>query len=324
MRISLKITAATLLFSCAVGSAPAVAGAKGNCGGTGETCGSYTQDVNGVYGNTVSRNGDLHFQSGTAGTLLTVTSTGGVGVGTTSPATKLQINGTALIGNGGETCSATYAGGVRYNSGSAHMEYCNGLAWLPFNVSGAPAGSGYFVVTQTTYTGNLGGLAGANSACLTELTTKTTWWGYSSANAAGLLVSGHVKGFLCDGTTCNNPNASTKYYFANVADPGAGGGYFTTDGSGLGPNDSQAWGYAAEMSRNTGAVGGYVFTGRGVSSATQWASTSNSANCLAWTSSSYSDYGEAGYPTTVGNGTRWAGTAAACGYAANLYCLVNP
>src|SRR5258707_9791 len=145
----------------------------------------------------------------------------------------------------GSSCSGVTAGTVRYNTTLSAMEFCNGSVWtiiVQTQAGGitAPAGSGYFVLTNTTYDGNLGGLAGANSKCLTELTTNTAWAGYSSANSNGQLVSSKVFAFLGTGSsgTTQNLLPLTTYYFASVGNAGAGGASFVTDSSGLGPGDT--------------------------------------------------------------------------------------
>jgi hypothetical protein len=76
-----------------------------------------------------------------------------------------------------DTCAAAKAGQIQW-TGTA-LQYCNGSTWTPFKPSGGSPGSGYFVLTKTTYTGNMGGLAGANANCLTDLTTNTGWFGYT-------------------------------------------------------------------------------------------------------------------------------------------------
>ena len=145
------------------------------------------------------------------------------------------------------TCSNP-AGNERdfiYNQDYHVYQFCNGTRWV---MAGIPTDQfattltttgpyGYFVMSNGTWNGNLGDLSGADSKCLTDLTTNTGWKGYSDANVRGLLTSGNVHAFLCNGSTCNNLNASASYLFADANNSGNGGASFTTDGSGVGPND---------------------------------------------------------------------------------------
>ena len=134
------------------------------------------------------------------------------------PAYTFQ-SGAASIGS---SCAGTTAGTVRYNTTLQNTEFCDGTTWtLPVKTQrGTSTGTGYFVMSHDTWTGNLkgaaaSGIAGADAKCLSDLTTYTSWMGYSDANSRGLLDSTHVKAFVCvSGPTCNNPTASTTYYFA--------------------------------------------------------------------------------------------------------------
>jgi hypothetical protein len=174
-----------------------------------------------------------------------------------------------------------------------------------------------------------GGLALANKLCLKDLTTNTGWFGYAQANAAGLLTSAHITAFLCDGTTCQNPDASKTYYFGDSFDSSEGGGSFTTDGSGLGPNDSINWWRADHIGFMEYLFSGsqFYWTGRGTGTATKWASTSAASNtCSGWTSTSGN--GEVG-SMLVGGTSRWAEGTEACNsntgpFVYPLLCLVNP
>src|SRR5262245_21585528 len=101
------------------------------------------------------------------------------------------------------TCSnpTRNEGDIIYNADYHTYQFCNGTSSIGFGggmnctttVTGysptTPSGTGYFVLTNTTYNGNLGGFVGADALCLTELTTNTNWRGYATANANGQLVA---------------------------------------------------------------------------------------------------------------------------------------
>ncbi|MBT4761910.1 MAG: DUF1566 domain-containing protein [Bdellovibrionaceae bacterium] len=56
---------------------------------------------------------------------------GNVGVGVAvAPVTKLEVNGTLKVGDGGETCDASKKGSIRYNNTSSVLEYCNSSVWV--------------------------------------------------------------------------------------------------------------------------------------------------------------------------------------------------
>ncbi len=70
----------------------------------------------------------------TSGTAISYDS-GNVGIGTTAPVTKLEVSGGVRISMEAATCTVSYAGTLRYNSGL--VEYCNGASWSAFGVAGA-------------------------------------------------------------------------------------------------------------------------------------------------------------------------------------------
>ena len=107
--------------------------------------------------------------------------------------------GPYFFGSTSDTCNSSHAGMTQW-TGSV-MGYCNGSAWTKFEpvqstpVETAPAGSGYFVLSGGTYTGNLSDTSGLDSTCLTDLTTNTGWQGYSTAHSNGQLISLKVFAF---------------------------------------------------------------------------------------------------------------------------------
>jgi hypothetical protein len=177
---------------------------------------------------------------------------------------------------------------------------------------------GYFVISMNTTRGNLGGLAGANSFCLSDLTTYN-WMGKPS----GTLNAAKVRAFLCDGTTCQNPMPNQYYQFASSGAPADGGTIFKTDSSGRGPGDTMAWGGAAYFN----APSGYFWTNRAVGSATLWgttpASASTSLTCNNWTTNTGSQ--SVGGDPSMTNSGRWNDTIpAACNTQWYLVCMVDP
>jgi len=239
--------------------------------------------------------------------------------------------GPYFFGSTSDTCDSNHAGLTQW-TGSV-MEYCNGSAWTQFEpvqstpVETAPAGSGYFVLSGGTYTGNLGTLAAADATCLTDLTTNTGWQGYSTANSNGQLVSGKVHVFLCTGTngtdTCNNLMPLTTYYFANAGNSSAGGASFTTTSGSLGPNDTNSWAAANYFS------GTYTyFSNRTATSNSVWANTpsASNANTCNGFSNSTSAFNYAGATSASTTSTRCLAPAVnfTCDQSAHLICFVNP
>lgn len=238
------------------------------------------------------------------------------------------------------TCASPYGNEADslYNSASHTYQFCNGTSWMGYGggssctTSGSytpipPSGSGYFVLTNTTYNGNIGGgansvLAPADSDCLTDLTTHTSWMGYATANSNGQLIAAKVHAFFCDGADCGNLMPLTTYYFANGANGSAGGASFTTDSNGNGPQDSANW------SGSTYFGGTYSYwSSRNSGSSTVWSSgigcggANSGCNCSNWASTSGT--GIAGTSAAT-DSNRWNSTTPSCGTPIPIICVVNP
>lgn len=241
-------------------------------------------------------------------------------------------------GPSGGACDGTIEGALQYNSGVKALQFCDGTAWRTIwnenNDVSTPAftaGNGAFVLTSVKYDGNLGGISGANSLCLTDL-TNNSWHGKASLT----VDSTSVKAFLCYGSwnNCQLTQANTTYSFAVSGNASLGGATFTTDASGYGPGNDEVWndtlhfgtgskqywsGYRASSgqtlwtkSNGAGAGAGYICNG----GSGPW--TSNSAA----DTGTYGRTGDAGL-TEYGN-DRWHYSEDNCDDPKYLICMVNP
>jgi len=89
---------------------------------------------------------------------LRVDPNGRVGIGTTAPVTLLDVSGTIRVGDGGETCGASYTGAIRYNGGN--LQFCNGTTWSTLGV----AGSGITALTGDVTASGTGSVAATVAA----------------------------------------------------------------------------------------------------------------------------------------------------------------
>jgi len=64
---------------------------------------------------------------------MRIDNSGNVGIGTTSPVTKLDVAGTVKIADGSEPCTIAANGGMlRYTSNT--LQFCNGSSWQTLGV----------------------------------------------------------------------------------------------------------------------------------------------------------------------------------------------
>ncbi len=214
---------------------------------------------------------------------------------------------------------------IIYNDDYNTMQFCNGTDWINMaggvtTCSNAPAvpGDGYFVLTSGTWNGNLGGRAGADAKCLSDLTAND-WMGKTDANSRGLLISSKVKAFLCLGSGCEMSHPNTRYFFAVSGDNTKGGAYFDADASGQGPNNSYSW--SASNYFGTGAL---YWTGHFPVDNTYFVNNPDSSNyiCTDWTSTGVA--GRRGDATGT-DSQRWGGgTIPGCTSTFHLVCFVHP
>ncbi len=179
----------------------------------------------------------------------------------------------------------------------------------------------YFVLSETAWNGNLGGIDGANSKCLTELTTNTNWKYYTDANSRGLLTSQHVKALVCGNGLCQVLAPYTKYYYARVGDSTSGGSYFTSSVDGVGPNEAtNNWSGATFFGVSADYWMGF-WEPYGASAA--FIVYGAEDNCTDWSSNSASVVGHTGTSNATGT-LRWNNADDACSSTRRLICVVNP
>lgn len=233
------------------------------------------------------------------------------------------------IGTSSATCDASHEGLHRYNNGT--VEFCNGYAWTSLllvqsaSTPTAPSGSGYLVLSHTTWNGNLGGVTGADAKCFTELTsTYTSWRGYATANSNGQLTTGKIHALLCGYGYCNNLMPLTTYAFAYANSGTPGGATFTTDSNGRGPGDSANWSGAAYFG------GSYTYwTNMDTSTDSLWFGLPDGniygayLNCSDWTDGTSGQTGEVGNSNNT-DINRWDTSTPLCNTTQHLLCLVNP
>jgi hypothetical protein len=148
-----------------------------------------------------------NYLPGTAGTdLLTITSTGNVGIGTTTPSAKLEVNGAIRLQPIATPVPGAAAGAIYYDS-SSNIHYCYqngpaGLAWAScsygmWNFVGTtntiyPASAGWNVsigkTTEAAYKLDVAGDANAQRLCIAGV-CQTSW---PSGGAAGWTVGTYV------------------------------------------------------------------------------------------------------------------------------------
>lgn len=104
----------------------------------------------------------------TKGYVLINSAGGNVGIGTTTPQSRLDVAGSVRVGSDATACSATISGSIRLNSNT--LEYCNGTAWTALAASGSGITSlnGLTANTQTFAIGTSGTAPAFNSATSTH------------------------------------------------------------------------------------------------------------------------------------------------------------
>lgn len=241
------------------------------------------------------------------------------------------------------------AGMILFNQDIKTLQYCNGTTWIAVgapNSNGCPVGghgTGYFVITSETYTGDLeqeatdkalgpaDGRDASNKLCLDNL-TNNDWMGKADAQARGLLNAGHVKAWLCTnapaGGCVSDALPNTEYFFAVSGDATKGGASFTADADMSGPGNAANW---SGTSYFDGAK--QYWTARGYyaspddehwpTDANATGGGQNSGNCSVW--SDTVGFGVDGISNSTDK-ARWSATLSttSCASSLHIVCFVHP
>jgi hypothetical protein len=154
----------------------------------------YRLAVNGASaGSTISSNGNASIGT-TYYTLAAPTNgmiiEGNVGVGTTSPQSKLDVNGSIKVGVDATACSATIAGAMRFNT--PNIEYCNGSAWTSFN-SGSLTVASANITDGTIMNTDINASAAIDATKIGAGTVSNTAFGYLSAVTSDIQAQLNAK-----------------------------------------------------------------------------------------------------------------------------------
>lgn len=137
---------------------------------------------------------------------------GRLGLGVSSPVTKLEVSGGIRISMESATCAASYAGTLRYNSGN--VEYCNGSAWTAFGAAGAGLATfnGSTSTTQTLAYGNSG--TAPTFSTVNGVHTLNIPYASVGTTTAGLISNADYVNFNSKVSSQWTTSASAIYYNA--------------------------------------------------------------------------------------------------------------
>lgn len=141
--------------------------------------------------------------------LMNVRGDGNVGIGTATPAAKLDVAGDIKFGNSSAVCDITTEGSQRYNFISDKMEICiNPGGWV--DLAGVPASGGTFSGGVTVSSGgiNITGGVDNNSGGITEA---------GNISGVGNITGAGATTVAAGGTNQNLSLSSSGTGFVNVA-----------------------------------------------------------------------------------------------------------
>lgn len=233
--------------------------------------------------------------------------------------------GSVRLGSTSAACTPALTGSLRWSSALNTIEVCDGQSDWRLVVSAGSAGvaatpapqHGYFILSQNTYDGVMGGLMGMHQKCVDEV-QNNDWLGKSDAQARGLINYAHIKPWACYSSHCDELASGASYKFAVAGSPTVGGDSFTVGADSL-TLDSVAWNGPTRFG------GTYTYwTAREAGTATV-PGVASYQPCQNWTSNAdvWNVAANAGNSSSNNSG-RWNATRPTCINFHRLICVVHP
>ena len=129
-------------------------------------------------------------------------STGNVGIGTSNPTVKLEVNGSIKPGSAGITTGAACApeGAIAYDLAAHEPVYCSStLAWTKIGGAAAPAAAG---ITSCPAGMNMVGNSGMRATYCIDANKRTGAYADAISTCHGIndIANGNGRAHLCDGS----------------------------------------------------------------------------------------------------------------------------
>tara|TARA_R110000868_G_scaffold262401_1_gene520939 strand:+ start:107271 stop:113315 length:6045 start_codon:yes stop_codon:yes gene_type:complete len=170
---------------------------------------------------------------------ISVTNTLAIGT-TVAPSAALEVSGSIMLSNGGETCDGLHEGAIRYSTGSSALEFCDGSTWKTTDASAAAS-----ALTELSDVSS--SLAPTDGQYLTWDNAAGEW--VASTAASGVTSINDLSDGIYDGSSVFLGNgAGANDDGANLA-TAVGKDALTANTSGV---DNTAIGYQSMLANTTG------------------------------------------------------------------------
>jgi len=190
-----------------------------------------------------------------------INSSGSVGIGTASPASKFDVAGGIKVANDAAACVTGKAGTLRYTGGSPPWQYCDGSGWVPFETAGS-SGTQTVTIASNQSNVNLFHAAGFPTAAADWEFVINSGVTISSLYATAAAI---VTGTFPNGSTIKITNNGNVYGKGGNAGNGGDSGY--AGASGVAGGNAMELNFAVTIDNTNGNIYGAGGGGGGGGSA---------------------------------------------------------